>query len=196
MSTTSPKVSRESLTGGHVKGAMVRAHLQFIADCLGQPAMARTMEALPAGVAAEIQTALPSTWCAFESLILFDRAIARAAGREESEMMRDLGRYSAQINLSTIYRAFHREDIHDFFRHSATLHKQFQDFGTCQYEPLENGHGRISVRDAKCFSPAYCGSEIGYLEQVITTHGGKPRVTESACQCLSDDHCTFDVRWS
>jgi hypothetical protein len=110
--------------------------------------------------------------------------------------MRELGRYSAEINLSTVYKAFRRDEIHEFFRHSSTLHRQFQDFGTCVYEPLGEGHGRISIRDAICYSPAYCSSEIGYLEQVIATHGGtKASVMESACQCASDDRCTFELRW-
>ena len=196
MTTTITNVRRESLAGGKVKGAMVRAHLQFVRDRLGEAAMTRTLEAIPASVAAEVQGVLTGTWCAFESLVLLDRAIARAAGRDERELMRELGRYSAQINLSTIYRAFHRDDIHEFFRHSATLHRQFQDFGTCEYEHIGEGHGRISVRDAVCFSPAYCSSEVGYLEQVIATHGGTAAtVTETSCQCTNDDRCTFELRW-
>ena len=194
--TTMTNVRRESLVGGRVKGAMVRAHLQFVRDRLGETALVRTLDALPAAVAAEVQGVLTGTWCAFESLVMLDRAIAKAAGHDERELMRELGRYSAQINLSTVYRAFHRDDIHEFFRHSATLHRQFQDFGTCAYEPISEGHGKISVRDAVCYSPVYCNSEVGYLEQVISTHGGTgATVIESACQCAGDDRCTFELRW-
>lgn len=187
---------RESLTGGRVKGAMVRAHLQFVRDRLGEPALAATLKALPAPVAAEVHGALASTWCAFESLIVLDRTIAHVANRDERDLLRELGRYSAQINLSTIYRAFHRDDIHDFFRNSAMLHRKFQDFGDCVYEPVGKTQGRISIRNASCYSPAYCTSETGYLEQVIATHGGtSASVTESACQCAGDDRCTFELGW-
>ena len=194
--TTITNVRRESLAGGRVKGAMVRAHLQFVRDRLGEAAMARTLAAVPAPVATEVQGILTGSWCAFESLIVLDRAIARVAGRDERELMHELGRYSAQINLSTVYRAFHRNDIHEFFRHSATLHRQFQDFGTCVYEHVSATHARITVRDAICYSPAYCSSEAGYLEQVIATHGGTAAsVTESTCQCANDDRCTFELIW-
>ena len=187
---------RESLTGGRVKGAMVRAHLQFVRDRLGEPALAATLKALPAPVAAEVHGALASTWCAFESLIVLDRTIARVANRDERDLLRELGRYSAEINLSTIYRAFHRDDIHEFFRNSAMLHRKFQDFGDCEYEPVGKTQGRISIRNATCYSPAYCTSETGYLEQVIATHGGtSASVTESACQCAGDDRCTFELGW-
>jgi predicted hydrocarbon binding protein len=188
--------TRESLVGGRVKGAMVRAHLQFVRDRLGEPALAQTLKALPAAVAAEVQGALASTWCGFESLIVLDRTIASVAGRDERELVRELGRYSAQINLSTIYRAFHRDDIHDFFRNSAMLHRQFQDFGDCEYEQVGKTLARISIRNAVCYSPAYCASETGYLEQVLATHGAtSATVTEASCQCLGDDRCAFELRW-
>jgi predicted hydrocarbon binding protein len=196
MTTMSNVRSRESLVGGRVKGAMVRAHLQFVRDRLGEPALAETLKGLPAAVAAEVQGALASTWCSFESLIVLDRTIARTAGREERELVRDLGRHSAQINLTTIYRAFHRDDIHDFFRNSAMLHRQFQDFGDCEYENVGKTLGRISIRNAVCYSLAYCGSETGYLEQVLATHGAtSATVTEPSCQCLGDDRCVFELRW-
>jgi uncharacterized protein (TIGR02265 family) len=188
---------REVLAGGRVKGAMVRAHLQFVRDRLGEAAVARTQAALPAAVAAEVDGILVSSWCKFESLVVLDRTIASIAGRDSNELMRELGRYSAQINLSTLYRAFDRDDLHEFFRKSATLHRQFQDFGTCVYEQLGPTSGRISIRDAACFSPTYCASETGYLEQVIATHGGTAvSVSESTCRCVSDDHCTFELRWT
>lgn len=194
--TTISNVRREALTGGKVKGAMVRAHLQFVRDKFGEPALAATLKALPAPVAAEVQGLLSGSWCTFESLIVLDRTIARVVGRDERELMRELGRHSAQINLSTIYRAFHRDDIHEFFRNSAMLHRQFQDFGDCVYENVDKTHCRITIRNALCYSPAYCASETGYLEQVIATHGGtSASVIESTCQCLGDDRCTFELQW-
>ena len=188
--------ARESLAGGRVKGAMVRAHLQFVRERFGAAGLTRTLAALPGTVAAELEGILVSNWCRFESLMALDLAIARVSGRDPHQVMRELGRYSAQTNLSTVYRAFHRDDIHRFFRDSATLHRQFQDFGTCSYEQIGETQGRISVRNSTCFSPTYCASEAGYLEQVIVTHGGKSGlVAESACQCMDDDHCTFELSW-
>ena len=188
--------TREALAGGRVKGAMVRAHLQFVRDRIGEPALERTLASIPEAVATEVNGILVSSWCKFESLILLDRTIARISGREPHVVMRELGRYSAQINLSTLYRAFHRDDIHEFFSKSATLHHQFQDFGDCVYEQLSPTSGRMSIHGAKCFSPAYCASEAGYLEEVIARHGGTSAVVnESACQCGNDDHCSFELRW-
>ncbi|MEO8379867.1 MAG: hypothetical protein ABI779_09415 [Acidobacteriota bacterium] len=187
---------REALAGGHVKGAMVRAHLQFLRDRLGDPAAERTLATLPPATAAEIHNVLSGTWCSFETLVLLDRAIARAIGHDERKLMRELGRASAEINLKTVYRAFRRDEIHDFFRRSATLHRQFQDFGICEYEQLGPTQARIRILESSCFSPAYCASEVGYLEQVIALHGGsEPRIAETTCQCSNDACCTFELHW-
>ncbi|HEV7768266.1 MAG TPA: hypothetical protein VGQ76_24920 [Thermoanaerobaculia bacterium] len=187
---------REALVGGRVKGAMVRAHLQFVRDRYGEATLERTMSALPPDIAKEIHDVLASSWCSFEHLVLLDRTIARVLGKDERTLMRELGHHSAQINLSTVYRAFRREDIHDFFRRSAALHRQFQDFGQCEYEQIGPTQARIRIRDAACFSPAYCTSETGYLEEVIAMHGGKdPRIAESTCQCGGDAVCTFELHW-
>lgn len=175
---------------------MVRAHLQFVRDRLGEPSLERALAALPPLAAREIHDALSSTWCSFENLVQLDRAIARVAGKDERALMRELGHHSAQINLSTVYRAFRREEIHDFFRRSAALHKQFQDFGVCEYEQIGPTQGRIRVREATCFSPTYCSSEVGYLEEVIVMHGGQePYIVESSCQCMNDSFCTFELHW-
>ena len=192
----SREVVHESLAGGHVKGAMVRAHLQYVRDRLGEPAVAKTFAVLPEPIAEEVHGMLASSWCAFETLITLDRAIARISGEDERRLMRDLGRYSAQINLTTVYRAFRRDDIHEFFRRGASLHKQFQDFGTAEYEQVSGTQARIRIRDAACFSPAYCSSEAGYLEEVIAIHGGTAaNVFESTCHCAGDAICTFELRW-
>ncbi len=186
----------EVLAGGHVKGSMVRAHLQFVGDRFGAAAVEQTLAALPSAMTAELHNVLSASWCAFETLIALDRAIVKVSGQDERKLLRELGAYSASVNLSTVYRAFRREDIHDFFRNSATLHRQFQDFGTCTYDQLGPTQARIRIREAACFSPTYCASETGYLEQVITLHGGSaPQISESTCRCANEELCTFEAQW-
>lgn len=176
---------------------MVRAHLQWARKHLGDEKTAAILTALPPSNAAEIDGLLASTWCSFESLVRLDRAIATASGRNESEMMSELGRYSAEINLSTVYRAFRRTEIHDFFQRSAGLHTQFQDFGLSSYEVVDETHGRMTIRDAACFSPVYCASSSGYYVEVVRLHGGtKPHAEESACVCSGDAACVWELRWS
>ncbi len=50
---------------------------------------------------------------------------------------------------------------------------------------------------ARCYSPVYCASAIGYYEQVIVMHGGTSVTAEEVlCQCEGAEACVFRLRWS
>ena len=185
---------KEQLHGCRIKGGMVRAHLEFVRQTKGEDAVSEVLKRLPPAVANEIHTALSATWVAFESLILLDRAIVAFTGGTVT--MRDLGRFSAQQNLSTTYRAFQRADIHDFFRRSAALHAQFQDFGQEEYVPAGERAGRIIYRDYRCFSAEYCESARGYYEAVMEMHRGeRPTAAHPHCVARGAAECIFELRW-
>ncbi|HEY8848478.1 MAG TPA: hypothetical protein VIO12_04250 [Thermoanaerobaculia bacterium] len=185
---------REVVIGGRVKGGMIRAHLDWLRRTHSEDAATKLLRSLPQQVAAEIASTLPSSWCSFESVVTLDRAIAQQFG---NNVLKDLGRFSAKINLDTTYRLYKREDIHEFFRRSASLHAQFQDFGTAVYEKYNDQGGRMIHSGYACFSPTYCSSAIGYYEEALRIHGGRNViVTESSCQCAGDASCTFVMRWS
>jgi len=187
---------RESVSGGCVKGVLVRAHQQWVQERLGEAGLARIYRELPPKVAKAISGALSSGWYAFADLILFDQAIAHVCGRDEQDLMRELGRHCARVNLSTAYRAFQFDDIHQFFRRSAALHTQFQNFGVSIYQRIAESEGRIEIIHTPFYSPVYCAGAAGYYEEIIALHGGaNPIVTETACRCAGDDRCTYALRW-
>ena len=189
--------TREYLGGGHVKGSMVRAHLQWVRQNFGEEQEKAIVASLPPENGREVDGLLASTWCSLESLVRLDRAIAAATGRNESELMSELGRASAEINLSTVYRAFRRTEIHDFFQRSAALHKQFQDFGVSTYIADGDTQGTMTIRDAGAFSSVFCASSGGYYAEVIRLHGGNaPTAEETACVCAGDAACVWQLRWS
>jgi hypothetical protein len=185
---------REVLNGGHVKGGMIRAHLDWVRRNHGEKGLESLVGSLPKHVAAEIGSALPSSWCSFETVVVLDRTIAQQYG---NNVLKDLGRFSARINLDTTYRLYKREDIHDFFRRSAALHAQFMDFGTAGYEQTGDHSGRMIHGGYDFYSPTYCASAIGYYEEALRIHGGRNViVTETSCQCAGDSSCAFVLRWS
>ncbi|HVT45259.1 MAG TPA: hypothetical protein VMT00_12820 [Thermoanaerobaculia bacterium] len=184
---------REVLEGGRLKGGMLRSHLRWLQEHHPDD-VDRILGTLPADLSREIGAVLlVSSWYPFATLIHFDRAIAGAFGGDET--LRELGRHSARINLSTTYKALDRDTNHDFFEHSALVHRQFQDFGTVAYERGAGG-GRIVHSDYPCFSRIFCASAIGYYEATIKSHGAqRAQVQETECQCFGDRSCTFEMRW-
>jgi len=198
---TSPRplrsVEREYLAGGKVKGSVLRAHIAWIRE----RATPLQLEALEAELPSEARSMLSSvllttTWYPFSWLVELSRGAVDILGHGERPILREAGRISAGMNLDTIFRAFERDDLHKFFRFSALLHTQFQDFGSATYEQVGPTHGRMHHRHYRCFSPYYCESAIGYYEECARIHGVSGiTVGEINCQCLDEPTCTFDIRW-
>lgn len=190
---------REVLEGGRLKGGVFRSHMRWIMDHHGESGLKRVLDAIPKEIATELSgVILATSWYPFEWLIRLDRAIGQAwAPGREKELIRDLGRYSATINLSTTYKVFNRDTNHEFFQNSAILHKQFQDFGDVTYEQTGPDSGRMIHRGYPCFSPIFCASALGYYEACLHSHGAVvANIRETECQCRGDSSCTFDMSWS
>lgn len=177
----------ELLTGGRVRSDMAHAHLQWVRDYHGERAVEELLPLLPED----------GGWLSFESLIALDRTIEQKFGRGRRGFLRELGRYSAHLNLNDTRNGFRGEAIHDFFHRAAMLHARFQDFGTAVYEELGLTSGRMIHSGYPCFSPVYCASAVGYYEQALVTHHAIPvRVEEVSCQCNADESCAFELQWT
>ncbi|HYC89674.1 MAG TPA: hypothetical protein VEO54_10725 [Thermoanaerobaculia bacterium] len=185
----------ETLAGGRVKGVMVRAHMDWVRQYHGEEALGRVLRGLPPPIWHELDTAVATTWCSFDSLIAFDAALQERFGRGRNLMI-ELGRYSAFRNLSVTYRFFRRSGVHDFFRRSSVLHSQFQDFGRVEYQRLGTASCELRHVAARCFSPLYCASAIGYYQQAAVMHGAASvTIEEVLCQCTGGEACVFLVQW-
>ena len=97
-------VAREVLEGGNVKGGMVKAHLQWLAQ--NRPDL--TVEDLCRRVSPSTAVVLRGLvltigWYPFRAMVETDRAIAEACGGEREALLKELGRDSARVNLSTSY---------------------------------------------------------------------------------------------
>ena len=196
METMTEVTTREVLSGGRVKGGIVHAHLEWARQYHGDDAVEALIASLGSTIRAEIETAVGSSWCSFDALIALDRAIEKRFGRGRS-LMRELGRYSAHLNLSTTYRLYRRENVLDFLRRSSLLHAQFQDFGRVECHQLGATACEMRHLGSRCYSPVYCASALGYYEQVVVMHGGHDvSADEVLCQCEGDEACVFRLRWS
>lgn len=186
---------KEKLEPGRLKGGIFRSHLQWVRDHHPEDVSAILAE-LPRDASKALGGAILATsWFPFAWLMALDRAIAARYGGDD--ILRELGRYSATINLSTTYRLLDRKANHEFFRNSALLHSQFQDFGAVTYQQMGESSGRMVHTKYDTYSPTFCASALGYYEGCITSHGGKaPRVRETECQCYGDASCTFEMHWS
>lgn len=189
--------AREVLEGGKVKGGMLKAHLQWLHEKRPDVQVEDLCRSVSPATATVLRDpVLPIGWYPFRAVIETDRAIAAACGGDADGLFRELGRYSARINLSTSYKVYRRADPHQFFQLAARLHDHFQDFGRAEYERTAATSCRLSMLGYTCYSPVFCLSGMGYYEHAAALQGGKdPQVTESECQCRGAAACRFEIRW-
>lgn len=181
-------MTTEVLVSGRVRFSIADAHLQWVRDYHGEHASAELFNPL--------REEASDGWLSFESLIALDRTIERRFGRGRRGFLRELGRYSAHLNLAGPGKHIRGEAIHDFFHRATLLHAQFQDFGAAAYEETGLTSGRMIHTVYRCFSPVYCASAIGYYEQaLVTLHAIPVRVDETSCQCAGKASCTFELEW-
>src|SRR3981081_944036 len=113
---------KEVLTSGRLKGGIFRSHLQLVRAPHGRD-LPRVLERLsPDARKALSGTVLATSWFPFAWLIELDRILLDIFGATPPDLLRELGSYSATINLSTTYKLLDRKANHDFFRNSALLH--------------------------------------------------------------------------
>jgi hypothetical protein len=189
---------REVVGTGRLKGGIFRSHMQWVKDNRSPADLQKLLDRLPPDAKKELGAAILATsWYPFAWLMALDRAIADLfGGGRGPEMLRELGKYSALINLSTTYKLLDRKANHEFFRNSALLHAQFQDFGKVQYQQTGESSLRMIHTGYQSYSPTFCASALGYYEGCVESHGGaSPAVTESECQCYGDPSCTFEISW-
>lgn len=191
------RVAREVLTGGKMKGGIFKSHLTWLLENKPEEKQ-RLLDSVTAETRAILTgVILTANWYPFSSLVDLDRNLMNICGNGKPEFLKELGRYSAKINLSTTYRAFNRDTNHDFFRNSALLHSQFQDFGKATYEQTGDRSGRMIHTEYPCYSRIFCDSAFGYYDGCILSHGAASAVViEKECQTYGDKSCTFEMRWT
>jgi predicted hydrocarbon binding protein len=188
--------SGEQLSGGRVKGSMIRAHLDYARDHASRDEIIELFETLPVAIRREVATVLAASWYDFSTLIAVDKRIVEMFGNDAPTFPEQLGRYSAEKNLSGVNRFFQRDGVHEFFRRMALLHGQFQDFGTAEYVELAPFSGCMQHRGYVAYSPLYCASAVGFYRECVRQHGGREvDVSELECQCAGDQVCRFAITW-
>ena len=187
----------EQVSVARVRGLLPSTHLQWVREYYGERVAIRVLSTLPPEAAVEVNGAIPSGWCSFESLLLLDAAIAEICGRDSRQTWRDLGRYTAHVGLTDAERSRIRSDVHRFLRCTAVRDGLFQDRGPCTYVQEGPSRGTMVANGAHACSRAHCDAISGWLEHVLKEHGARAAsVNETLCRASGADRCAFELRWS
>jgi hypothetical protein len=188
---------REVLSGGRVKGSMMSAHIRWVLDKRSPAEIEKFWRSLSLDIdTSALSMILPINWYQMSELMAVDRTIVSLFGSGRPQVLREVGAHSAEVNLKGVYKTFTRSSVHEFLQNAAKLHRNFQDFGTVEYEQTGTTSVKMIHSGYECFSPLFCESALGFYSAAVALHGVvDPTVLESSCQCRGDETCTFVIRW-
>jgi uncharacterized protein (TIGR02265 family) len=180
-----------------VKGSVVLARLELIAA-------KGVFDQVMAGLPLDDQNVwrgiiLAVAWYPFEMAQRLDQAVAAVLSpTHKRQAFLDLGRASADANLSSIHKAFVRVgDPHYLLSRAPQIYSKYYDKGRRTYERTSATTCVLRTFDAEGVTIDDCLTVVGWHVRAIEICGAAgARVTETKCRALGDDHCEYQCSWS
>jgi hypothetical protein len=179
-----------------VKGSVLRARLRYVEERAGDDGYRRFVEALaPATRAIVAERILANAWYPFAAYIEISEVIDRQLGAGDLALCHELGRYSCDTNLPTLYKIFFRmADPLYIIRRVAAAWRVNYDEGSMTV--IDEGDHMVLMRmESPTRHRAHCLSVRGWMVRAGELSGAKEVRVVEQCRMLGDPHCEFQVRW-
>lgn len=188
--------------GVSVKGSAVTARIRWVRELYGEPGFKRLKEALPPEHRTFLEgRILPHEWVPFELFVAVSVELDRIYGKGDLGLCREMGRYSAKVNLPTLYRIFYMLGSPAFIvKRAARVWDVHYSSGRLDAETRKNEDGTetASLKLIGFETPhrAHCASVAGWGEQSVTLSGGTMlTMIESQCRTRGAPYCEFVATW-
>jgi predicted hydrocarbon binding protein len=184
---------------GRIKGAAIRARLEFLRAIHGPEAVTRAIGSLePMDQVILSGTLLPSIWYPFHVLANLDDAVQRELGDGGHEMFESAGEHVARQHARSIYKVFFRESDPDRVLKLASciFGNYWSGLGRVTVRPGTSGASRVQISDAPVSARSNCVTSLAYFRTVLE-ECCQMRVSarETRCRCWGDDACEFEYAW-
>ncbi|MDB4956121.1 MAG: hypothetical protein JWO36_3690 [Myxococcales bacterium] len=182
----------------NVKGSALTSRILWVELQQGAKGMERLLHQASPDLRYSIESGLSKAkWYPFEQFVELNLTLDRLFGKGDLDLIRTLGRYGADANLTTIYRLFFKVGtVHWILGRAVRLWSAHYDSG--YMEVVTKGTKSVSLRVRGFSTPhqAHCLSVAGWAERSIELSGGKrPTMVETLCRTRGDDICQFDSAW-
>ena len=137
------------------------------------------------------------TWYPFELFVELTVAIDQEFGTGDLALARELGRYGADANMTTIYRLFYKVGtVQWILQRAVRLWAAHYDAGRVDLYTRGPGTADLEIVGFPTPHRAHCDAICGFVERCIELSGGQaPKVTEVACRTRGDDKCRIETTW-
>ncbi|MBA3541618.1 MAG: hypothetical protein H0T79_18535 [Deltaproteobacteria bacterium] len=136
-------------------------------------------------------------WYPFEQFVELNVVIDIVFGQGDLGLIKTLGRYGADANLTTIYRLFFKVGSTQWILGRAVrLWSAHYDSGYLEVTTKGTKGAILKIRGFATPHRVHCMSVLGWCERSVELSGGKRvETTESRCRTRGDDCCQIDASW-
>ena len=138
-----------------------------------------------------------SQWYPFEIFVDLNESIDRLFGRGDLSVVKTLGRFGADANLTTIYRLFYMVGtVKWIMDRAARLWDLHYDSGRLLV--VRQPGNAVELRIVKFATPhrTHCLSVQGWAERSVELSGGQDvKLEEPGCRARGDAECNLLLSW-
>ncbi len=181
------------------KGYTLKGALAYVVDRHGDEALKRVLDVLDGDLASLLASrVVPSEWYPFEYQVRFYEAVDRVLGRGDLSLCWQIGRFTAEFELTTIHKIFMKVGgPRRLLSLSGMLWNRYYSVGKLDVQSLDNRGAKATVRDFHPISRAFCFDLAGWMERTLELSGGKDiHLVHSECVIQGANACVYEGSWS
>ena len=182
----------------NVKGSALTSRLLWVRLNHGESGLTRLTDVVSPALREIIESgAVHARWYPFDLFVELNVAIDRVYGKGDATLIRELGRYSADANLTTIYRLFYKVGtVRWILARGPRLWGVHYDAGSLAVRYLSAYEVELELVDFPTPHRAHCLAVMGWAERSIELSGGiKVQTQDVSCRANGGDRCRFRLRW-
>lgn len=182
-----------------IKGSVVHSNAAFLQEKLGKEIYGQVLAKLtPADREALGTVILQSAWYEYSILLrLMEAAQEFYKPTTPKSMAWEMGRFSSEYGLKTVYKIFFKvADPQFVISRASKIFSNYFDTGVMEIVSMEAraAHLRIRGFDQPC--EQFCDRAQGWMERTVEMAGGKSvTITHPICAARGGAYCDFLGRW-
>lgn len=180
------------------KGYTIKGALNFVVHKFGKDKFEKLLEKISPELKNEIKKGIiPSDWYPFKFQVEVYEAIDLTLGTGNLQICKEIGRYTAEYEISTIHKLFLKiGSIDTIFKFGSLLWGRYYNKGKLEIKIEGKGKGEACIKEWHPISKAFCIDLLGWMERTLELSGADSvHIKHSDCILDGAPYCKFEGVW-
>ena len=181
-----------------VKGTAVGASVRFVSERFGELGLEGVLSALPEEDRLLLEGGvLASSWYPMPVFLRFMEEAEKQLGAQEPDLVRHMGRASADYGVKTVYKIFFKIGSPEFIiGRAARVFSSYYDTGELVILETRAGRCLAELKGFEGGAPQFCERIFGWMQRTLELAGAKNlRPRHDVCVHRGGPLCRFEGDW-